>query len=123
MLFTCAFLVLYFRRTIHYHLEWQKNLDDHIVAIAPYGGPIGKCTLYFMYSISLQCARYNVYMYMYIHCTLYIMHYVLLTQLQDVHVSTVSTCTCMYMYICYGLILNLGRFKAIWLILKPKHRP
>jgi hypothetical protein len=31
---------IYIKKSIHYNLEWKKNLDDHIVAIAPYGGPV-----------------------------------------------------------------------------------
>ena len=31
----------FFRKSIHYQLLWEKNLDDCVVAIAPYGGPIG----------------------------------------------------------------------------------
>ena len=27
---------------MNYHLDWQVNLADHLVAIAPYGGPVGK---------------------------------------------------------------------------------
>ena len=30
------------RKSVHYHLGWNKNLDEYSVAIAPYGGPIGK---------------------------------------------------------------------------------
>ena len=44
----------HFRKTIHYNLEWKKNLDDHIVATAPYGGPIG---ILYLQSIHIQCVH------------------------------------------------------------------
>ncbi|CAI8030177.1 Vacuolar protein sorting-associated protein 16 homolog, partial [Geodia barretti] len=31
---------IFYRKTVHYHLSWDKNLDQCSVAIAPYGGPI-----------------------------------------------------------------------------------
>jgi hypothetical protein len=31
---------IYVKKTVHYHLSWDKNLDQYSVAIAPYGGPI-----------------------------------------------------------------------------------
>jgi hypothetical protein len=31
---------IYVKKTIHYNLKWEKNLEEYIVAIAPYGGPV-----------------------------------------------------------------------------------
>lgn len=39
------------RKSVHYHLDWERKLVDYIVAIAPYGGPIGM----YLYILHFKC--------------------------------------------------------------------
>jgi len=31
---------IYVKKYVNYNLDWQVNLSEHLVAIAPYGGPV-----------------------------------------------------------------------------------
>ena len=33
---------------MNYQLDWQVNLADHLVAVAPYGGPVGENLFFFL---------------------------------------------------------------------------
>ena len=46
-----------FRKTIHYQFQWEKDLDEYVVAVAPYGGPIGKKLVVMHHIVVYACMK------------------------------------------------------------------